>query len=366
MSIRGMGRSGRRLWLYSLCLAALSSSPAAAHTQPYSFVDLRIEDTELVGTITAHIADLAHEAGLAHPEALLDLEPAETTAAALEQILGQRFHLRVEHQDLPLIWESGPQVDRGRRTITYHWRSHWAHRPGRIEVDCRLFPYDPQHETYLNIYESGRLCHQDLMRGSRREVTYFLDGARGRWAAIRTFLPAGIHHIFVGPDHILFLLGLLLLGGRLGRLFKIVSCFTIAHSVTLALATLQIVRPPARIVEPAIALSIIAVGLENLRAMNRSRDRRVWFAFFFGLVHGFGFAGVLEQFGLSRQALGVSLLAFNGGVEIGQACILAGLAAPLMLLRASHPKFDRLALAYGSLAVILAGSYWLIARTVFS
>ncbi len=117
----------------------------------------------------------------------------------------------------------------------------------------------------------------------------------------------GIHHIFIGPDHILFIVGLLLLGGTLGRLLKIVTAFPIAHSVTLVLATLDILNPPARVTEPIFALSIVFVGAHALLHRGEKRDWRLLFAFGFGFIHGFGFANVLRDMALPRTALSWSL-----------------------------------------------------------
>src|SRR6185503_11468236 len=159
----------------------------------------------------------------------------------------------------------------------------------------------------------------------------------GAFAVLRAYVEQGVHHILIGPDHILFVIGLLLPGGGMVRLLKVVTAFTLAHSVTLALAALGVVNPPARLVEPLIALSIVWIGVENLRRAMRARpdaaplggDRRAAIAFGFGLVHGFGFAGVLAQFGLPKFALGWSLVGFNLGVEIGQAAIVLAVA-PLL------------------------------------
>jgi hydrogenase/urease accessory protein HupE len=112
-------------------------------------------------------------------------------------------------------------------------------------------------------------------------------------------------------------------------------------------------------VEPAIALSIIYVGIENLRARPGKRDVRIGIAFFFGLVHGFGFASVLHEIGLPREALGWSLLAFNLGVEVGQACIILAVTPLLAALRKGLPQVAPRAIAAGSWAIILAGAYWL-------
>lgn len=165
-------------------------------------------------------------------------------------------------------------------------------------------------------------------------------------------------HIFLGPDHLLFVIALLLLGGGLARLLEVVTAFTVAHSITLALATLGGVDPPARVIEPLIAVSIVMVGLDNLRARS-GRDHRTRLAFGFGLIHGFGFAGVLREIGLPHDALGWSLFSFNAGVELGQACIVAAVAPLLALLSGRWPTLATRVVRYGSCAVVSAGAWWL-------
>ena len=113
---------------------------------------------------------------------------------------------------------------------------------------------------------------------------------------------------------------------------RIVTAFTIGHSITLSLAALDIVTPPASIIEPAIALSIVFVGADNL-VRGDGRDLRAWVALVFGLVHGFGFANVLREFGLPREALGWSLFSFNVGVEIGQLMVVLLVASLLAAIR---------------------------------
>jgi hypothetical protein len=156
----------------------------------------------------------------------------------------------------------------------------------------------------------------------------------------------------------------LLLGGTWGALIKIVTAFTIGHSITLSLAALSIVMPPARIIEPAIALSIVFVGTDNL-VRGSGRDLRAWAALVFGLVHGFGFANVLREFGLPAEALGWSLFSFNFGVEIGQLAVVVLVAASLGLIRRySTAAGSRVAWA-GSIVVIAAGAYWFVERVFF-
>src|SRR5207245_8815358 len=128
------------------------------------------------------------------------------------------------------------------------------------------------------------------------------------------------------------LVGLLLLGVPIRRLAMIVTSFTLAHSITLSLAALNIVTPPARLIEPAIALSIVYVGADNLLAQG-GRDVRAWIAFAFGFIHGFGFATVLREMELPARALGWSLFSFNFGVEIGQLLVVVPVASAFALLR---------------------------------
>jgi hypothetical protein len=172
-------------------------------------------------------------------------------------------------------------------------------------------------------------------------------------------LAYGIEHILLGFDHLAFLLGLVALGGRGRDLLASVTAFTLAHSVTLLLAALQWVAPAADLVEPAIALSIAWVGIENLRA--RDPRRRWRLAFGFGLVHGFGFAGVLGETAIAPEALPASLLAFNLGVEAGQLAVLA-LLLPLLHLLRSSARYGRRGMIALNAGLILAGALWFLQR----
>ena len=188
---------------------------------------------------------------------------------------------------------------------------------------------------------------------------------RACWRCCRSSCRRGVHHILIGPDHLLFLFGLLLLGGGVRQLLLVVTAFTVAHSITLSLAVLDVVTPPARIVEPIIALSIIYVGVDNLMARG-GRDMRVWIALVFGLIHGFGFASVLREMGLPSGALGWSLFSFNVGVEVGQLGVVLIVATILAGIRArSAVAGERIAVA-GSILVIAAGAFWFIERVFLS
>jgi hydrogenase/urease accessory protein HupE len=246
--------------------------------------------------------------------------------------------------------------------VALRYVARLARPAGRVGVDATLFPANAQHETFLNVYASGRLLRQSVLTREAPGAELFGRSAAGVFAVVATFVQAGVHHIFIGPDHILFIVGLLLLGGGLARVLKVATAFTLAHSITLALAATGHLDISSRIVEPLIALSIVYIGIENLRARPGMPDRRTVLAFAFGLIHGLGFAGVLREFGLPAEALGWSLLSFNAGVELGQACIILAVTPLLALLHAHRPRRALQAVAAGSWVIIVAGSYWFLQR----
>jgi hypothetical protein len=158
---------------------------------------------------------------------------------------------------------------------------------------------------------------------------------------------------------LLRLLGLLLAAPSLRAMLLIVTGFTVAHSITLSAAALGLLSLPASLVEPAIAASIAYVGIENF--WRPAPKRRVVITFLLGLVHGFGFAGMLAELGLPRDALALALVAFNGGVEIGQAVIVA-VTLPILLWMRRFPWWEARAVPAASVGVTLAGMYWFVER----
>jgi len=181
--------------------------------------------------------------------------------------------------------------------------------------------------------------------------------------AFRFFVALGVEHIATGYDHLLFLLGLLLVGGSLRAALQIITSFTAAHSITLALATLNLINIPPRIIEPMIAASIVFVGVQNL--LDRGVEKRWLLTFGFGLIHGCGFASALRDLGLGAHgtSLVVPLLSFNLGVELGQLA-LALLALPCIWKCRTSPAFVNRFVPVGSGLLVLAGGYWLIERIV--
>ncbi|MBL8699906.1 MAG: HupE/UreJ family protein [Alphaproteobacteria bacterium] len=188
-----------------------------------------------------------------------------------------------------------------------------------------------------------------------------------RLALAARYLELGVEHIFLGFDHVAFLAAVLLWARRLGALVKIVTAFTVAHSITLTLAALEILRVPAWIVEPAIAASIVVVAAENF--LSSDVDRRWKWTGALGLIHGFGFAAVLADAGLPRDSLLPALAAFNLGVELGQLVIVAALLAVLLVVdrlttRGRRPARQPAIVYSASTAIAALGLWWFIERVI--
>jgi hydrogenase/urease accessory protein HupE len=193
-----------------------------------------------------------------------------------------------------------------------------------------------------------------------------IPARQGGWGVAATYLKLGVEHILLGVDHLLFVLALILIAPNTRQFVKAITAFTVAHSITLAAATLGFVHVPPKPVEAAIALSIAFVALEIIRARNDEAGiaaRVPWLvAFTFGLLHGFGFAGALSEIGLPAGHIPVAILFFNVGVEIGQLLFVAvvlSLAALVRLGRRPLPHWAGLVPPYliGSVAM-----FWVIQR----
>ena len=348
-----------------LAAALWLPAPAAAHPAPFSFVDLRLQSTTIELEVVVHAFDVAYELAIQPPNRVLEPGGLGGRAQRLADMVRERLEITVDGSRLDVAVWSDPEPLPERQSVSLRARVELEGAPGRIDVEAVMFPYDPQHQTFVNVYDEGALTAQAILSGGDPRYEYFVGSTQGTLAVIQRFVPQGIHHILIGPDHLLFLVGLLLLGGSLRRLLLVITAFTIAHSITLALAVLDVVRPPGNIVEPIIALSIIYVGADNL-LVRGGRDMRVWIALVFGLIHGFGFASVLREMGLPTGALGWSLFSFNLGVEIGQVAVAVVVASALTWLRARNEKVGRQLAVAGSVGVIAAGTFWFVQRVFFS
>ena len=238
-----------------------------------------------------------------------------------------------------------------------------------------LFDVDPSHRGLVNWIAPGSAGSQPLVFGTESAEQSLALQAQSGWETLRQYILEGVWHIWIGFDHILFLLSLLLpavlvraqgawqpaptLRGSLVEVLKVVTAFTVAHSITLSLAALGFVSLPSRFVESVIAASVVIAALNNLRG---TIDRRRWvMAFVFGLIHGFGFASALADLGLPSDALALALFGFNVGVELGQLAIVAAFLPVAFALR--RTAFYRVGvLAGGSILVALLAGWWFIQR----
>jgi hydrogenase/urease accessory protein HupE len=222
------------------------------------------------------------------------------------------------------------------------------------------------------LIRSGDKTFQDLLDASRTESVLTEAPQPTVFQVIGLYLEAGVEHILIGYDHIAFLIAIVLWANRLWPVVKLVTAFTVGHSITLSLAALDIVRIPSSIIEPAIAASIVYVAAENFFSHDVQKRWRDTFGF--GLVHGFGFASALQEFGIPKSALVPALASFNIGVEIGQIAIVAAVVPLLVAFDrvaggrvpiGSAPGRPQVAVYVLSAVIVGLGSYWFLARTVF-
>jgi len=245
-----------------------------------------------------------------------------------------------------------------------------------LDADYRLlFDIDPQHKGLLRLAHGALTSTAIFTPDSARQMLQVADAAR--WRQFVDYVRHGVWHIWIGFDHILFLLSLLLpavLVRRAGRwqardsvrassieVIKIVTAFTLAHSITLTLATLGMVTLPSRVVESAIALSVVVAALNNLWPL--ITRRLALLAFAFGLIHGFGFASVLLDLGLPQSSLLLSLVGFNVGVELGQLAIVA-VFLPLAYLVRATAFYRKAVLMGGSSLIAVLALVWLSERVL--
>lgn len=257
------------------------------------------------------------------------------------------------------------------------WEAATAGHPRKVSIAYSLlFDVDPTHRGLVLVGSSagGRTTH--VLSPERPTVEFDLADA-GPWQSFLAYLGEGIWHIWIGFDHVLFLLTLVLPAVLVWRdrrwvpveafrpaaidVAKTVSCFTVAHSITLWLAVMDHVVLSSRWVESVIALSIIVTALHNLRPVLPSSMSGWVFGFGFGLVHGFGFAGVLKDLGAEDLALVSALLGFNTGVELGQLCIVLAVLPIIYRLR-RKPVFERAILRLGSVIIAALAAVWFVER----
>jgi hypothetical protein len=370
------------LWRAAVLALALGlcAAPAMAHKPSDSYLTLKVAGKQVDGQWDIALRDLDMAIGLdADGNGELTWDEVRARHADIAAYALSRLALAVPNAGACPLIVTGHLLDEHSDGAYAVLKLH-AVCPADVstlDVDYRLlFDIDPQHKGLLR-FEYGALTSTAIFTPDRARQSLQVAGA-SRWRQFADYVRHGAWHIWIGFDHILFLLALLLPAVLLRRdgkwdegaglrpavieVLKIVTAFTLAHSVTLSLATLGVVSLPSRVVESAIAASVALAALNNIWPL--FQRRRALAAFAFGLIHGFGFASVLLDLGLPSSALLLSLVGFNAGVELGQIAVVA-LFLPLAWL-ARNSAFYRKAVLVGGSALILAISLVWLAERLFN
>lgn len=363
------GRSSR-VGILSLLGAVLltfaSSTPSHAHWADLAVAEIVVEETTARITLTFPTGLVA--TADTNRDGQLSPDEIRTHRAALEAILGERIRLTAGGQRGALTVEPAeaasvaPNLNVAPGThSTVRLVYNWPRPIHELTIQYGLFLRGVSTASCLATILQGGRVQSYVFTPEHRELS-LSPGRSALWQQGWSFLLLGIRHILTGYDHVLFLLSLLMLGGGLRSLLKIVTAFTVAHSVTLSLAVLDIVTLAPRLVESGVALSIAYVAAENLWRRDKDKALRMrWkVTFGFGLIHGLGFASILKEMAIPRSSLALSLVSFNAGVEVGQVAIVATAFLCLLALRKLpwELTFRRLVSA-GAVAV---GLIWFVQR----
>jgi hypothetical protein len=366
---------------FAFFLLVFVSRNASAHKPSDSYVTLEVAGTTIDGRWDIALRDLDYAIGV-DKDGNGEITWGEVLAStpAIETYAFSHFAIHEGESACPITPNASPEIalHSDGSYITVRFRAACPKAATVLDVDYHaFFDLDPQHHGLLHLVASG--ATRTAIFTSKEQTQRFDLGSSGESASFASVVRDGIRHIWTGLDHMLFLLALLLPsvlrreGDRdhehwvpvatfrlaLTDVLKIVTAFTIAHSITLSLATLGIVRLPARLVESGIAASVVFVAVNNVVPMLRG-DR--WSAAFaLGLLHGFGFSAVLVDLGLPRAELARTLFGFNVGVEIGQLAFVAIVLPVVFLLRRSI-FYRRVGLVGGSIAITVLASVWLVER----
>jgi hypothetical protein len=365
----------RYLWLLAAALL-LAAAPARAHKPSDSYLTLDVRQAGVDGQWDIALRDLDMAIGLdGDGNGELTWNEVRSRHDAIAAYALARLKLASAGAPCPLrVTEQllDDHSDGAYAVLRLH--ADCAGAVSTLDVDYRLlFDIDPQHKGLLQLRHEGRVSTAIFAPDSASQALQVADASG--WRQFGDYVRHGVWHIWIGFDHILFLLSLLLPAVLVYRerrwegrasfraaavdVLKIVTAFTLAHSITLTLATLGVVSLPSRLVESAIAASVALAALNNVWPL--FHGRRALVAFAFGLIHGFGFASVLLDLGLPKSALLLSLVGFNAGVELGQLAIVL-LFLPLAYLARNTVAYRKGVLGLGSCLIVLVALAWLVER----
>jgi tetrahydromethanopterin S-methyltransferase subunit B len=354
-----------------LFVVLLAAGGAQAHKPSDSYLTLFADGRSLRGQWDIALRDLEYAIGLdANGDGAITWSELKAKHAEIDAYALARLSLRADGDAC--------RLQPGERLVDEH--SDGGYAVLRFAAECPeagysalaveyslFFDLDPTHRGLLRVERLGQSI-SGVLSPERPRIEVGADG-RSSLQQFADYLREGVWHIWIGFDHILFLVSLLLpaviavtrFPPAFWDVFKVVTAFTVAHSITLALAALSVVSLPSRLVESAIALSVVLAALNNVWPL--VRGRRWLVAFGFGLIHGFGFASVLADLGLPRDALLLALVGFNLGVETGQIAIVA-VFLPLAYAVRNTWFYHRVVLAGGSALIAAIATIWLVERAL--
>jgi hypothetical protein len=362
-----------------LFVLLLAGPLAQAHIASNGFLTLKVVGSTVSGAIELAVRDGELAVGLDRDgNGKVTWGELKSSQAALQNYV--QGHLRLTGADghCPLSFAAVEVNDRV--DGSYLWLPITADCGGalrRLSIDYTLLDAeDPSHRGLLTLFANG--AAQTAVLGGGAGTRQFELNDVSSWSAFVEYLRAGIWHIWSGIDHLLFLLSLLLpavlvrrqnrwdavpiAGPAFLNIVKVVTAFTLAHSITLSLAAFDVIRLPSRITESVIAASIIIAALNNV--FPRVTQGRWRIAFAFGLLHGFGFASVLAEMGLPKSARLISLVAFNLGVEAGQLVVVLAVMPLAYFLRATN-FYRRGIMPWGSTAIACLALFWFVQRALW-
>ncbi len=363
--------------LVRIVVASLALAPAAlAHVASNGFLTVDVHGNLLDGAIELAVRDVELAIALdTNGDGKVTWGELQGAEPRLQSYLRQHLGFAADERSCPLMFGS-LQVN-SRVDGNYAWLPFGArctrpvdHLTIRYEI---LKQVDPSHRGLLTL-KAGSVVQTAVLGGSEPETTLSASSASSA-RVFRDYLKAGIWHILSGIDHLLFLFSLLLPAvlirtdrrwmpvpaarPALVSIVKVVTAFTLAHSITLTLAALDVVRLPSRLTESVIAASIVVAALNNIFPLVTESRARIAFAF--GLLHGFGFASVLTEMGLPRGARILSLLAFNLGIETGQLAVVLAIMPVIYALR-SASVYRRTLVPFGSAVIAAIALVWFVQR----
>ena len=356
----------------------VGSSIALAHKPSDSYLTIDIKDSHLSGRWDIALRDLDFALGLdGNDDGAITWGELRSKSAEINQYVFPRLQLSAiektcSHQQTDMKVDEHTD---GKYVVLLFNSDCGAVALDVLTVEYRLFvDLDPQHRGLLNLSNSNVSVAAVLVPSQPSRV-FGLSSNRTYWMELLDFIHEGIWHIWIGFDHILFLFSLLIPSVMVYQkarwhpvstfklafweVVKVVTAFTLAHSITLSIAALGYIELPSRWVESTIAASVVLAALNNIVPF--FTDKRALLAFAFGLVHGFGFASVLADLGLKESSKLWSLLGFNLGVEIGQLVLVAAFL-PLAYKFSRYPIYKPIILKSCSLGIAGLATIWLMER----